>query len=507
MPKRVAIAGIFHETHTFVSSKTSRCAFRWRVGGEICEARGDGSPLDGALEVAEERQWHLLPVIDINANPSGVVVDDVVHEFWDVLTNELRRHWAGGIDGVCLILHGAMVAESFDDVEGETLVRIRDVIGHDVPICGVLDLHANVTPAMASRSSGLIAYRNNPHTDAHDAARQGALLLDQQMRDDVRVKTYYRKAPIVWPPEGTATANEPMRGLESMARDFEATHDDVFAVNVFAGFAFADTACTGLSFSVVSAGPESEAGEILQALTDYAVDHRDKGTPANSVPLETVLERVAANTNGQGPVLLVEPSDNIGGGAPGDGTAILRFFLANQLTNCAVIINDPEAVSRLESVSTGSQCRLSIGGRQNPFDEGPVEVEVTLLKVIDGNFELEDSHSHLASMLGNRITMGRSALVECRGNYVLLTSKAIPPFALGQWRCMGVNPAELTAIGVKAAIGHKRAYDPIARDSCTVDTPGVCPTNLSILPYKKIERPVYPLDDISTHVREKEKTG
>ncbi|MFK7848923.1 MAG: M81 family metallopeptidase [Rhodothermales bacterium] len=498
MKKRVAIAGIFHETHTFVPSKTTRPAFRWRLGTEILEARGDASPLDGVLEIANKCDWDLLPLIDINAAPGGVVANEVIEEYWEILTRELLLHAPRGIDGVCLVLHGAMVSEDCDDVEGETLARVRKIVGSRTPICGVLDLHANVTPVMARYSDGLIAYRENPHTDAREAAGRAAMLLDSLMHTDVSMKTFYQRAPIIWPPEGTATESQPMLGLEEMAREFESTCEGVFAVNICPGFAFADTACTGLSFSVISSGPESEAQEILRCLTDHSVEHRNHGIPDDSMSLDAVLPHITGeNVNRKGPVVLVEPADNIGGGAPGDGTTILRFFLANQLTNCAVILNDAEAVEELESVPIGEQCRLEIGGKQNPFDEGPVDVEITLLKLTDGNFELEDRRSHLASMLGNGITMGRSALVDCQGNLVLLTSRAIPPFDLGQWRCMGVNPAELRAIAVKAAVGHKRAYDPIAQGSCTVDTPGVCPANLSVLPYERIQRPVYPLDDIS----------
>ena len=112
MRKKVAIAGIFHETHTFVETQTERSDFHWLEGDEMLSARGSGSPLDGVLELAEESNWDIAPIIDIKANPSGMVVDEVVHAFWDVLISDLKRLTSSGIDGIYLVLHGAMVSEA-----------------------------------------------------------------------------------------------------------------------------------------------------------------------------------------------------------------------------------------------------------------------------------------------------------------------------------------------------------------------------------------------------------
>jgi microcystin degradation protein MlrC len=77
---------------------------------------------------------------------------------------------------------------------------------------------------------------------------------------------------------------------------------------------------------------------------------------------------------------------------------------------------------------------------------------------------------------------------------ILLTSRKTPPFDLGQWRSQGIQPEGLFAINVKAAVAHRQAYNPIAKASYMVDTPGPCAENLRRLPYRHIRRPIYPLD-------------
>jgi microcystin degradation protein MlrC len=196
-------------------------------------------------------------------------------------------------------------------------------------------------------------------------------------------------------------------------------------------------------------------------------------------------------------VLLVEPADNIGAGAPGDGTGVLRAMLKHGVKSGLVAINDPGSVREMGDVLVNGKRRLRIGGRGWQLDPGPVELEVTLVSRSDGNFQLEDVHSHLASMSGTHIAMGPCAVVRHGGIMLLLTSRKTPPFDLGQYRSQGIEPKSFGIIGVKAAVAHRQAYDPIAKASYFVDTPGPCSSNLMSFPYRRLRRPVFPLDPIT----------
>jgi len=183
IPGRVLVAGLFHETHTFLEGTTPLSDFEIRSGNDLLAAEGDGSPLGGVLQVARESGWSVVPVIDMRAVPSATVEDQVVEQFWDALAEAVARERHSRIDGICLVLHGAMVSQSHADVEGEILERLREwTAGENLPVCGVLDLHGNFSDRMARGSDGMIAYRENPHTDAEAAARDAALLLDRLMR-------------------------------------------------------------------------------------------------------------------------------------------------------------------------------------------------------------------------------------------------------------------------------------------------------------------------------------
>jgi microcystin degradation protein MlrC len=170
-------------------------------------------------------------------------------------------------------------------------------------------------------------------------------------------------------------------------------------------------------------------------------------------------------------------------------------MIAWRIPNCAVCIADAESVALTQPLTKGQRITLAIGGKGSRLDAGPFSLEVELISHSNGKFELEDKQSHLASMCGDHFDMGPCAVVRHKDVTILLTSIKTPPFDLGQWRSQGLEPKDFAFIGVKAAVAHRRAYDSIAAQMIWVDTPGPCSSRLLGLPFKKIQRPIYPLDD------------
>ena len=492
--KRVLLAGLFHETHCFTPDVTGLDLFRVEHGNAIiANRRGDGSQIDGFIEVADREQWEVTCAANYTATPSGTATDAVVEAFWADVEPVARQSGRDGVDAVYLSLHGAMISETIEDVEGEILARLRAIPGlESVPVFGVFDLHANFTGAMAKHANGLVCYRENPHIDARDSAVRAAELLARCLTTGAVPTMAHRNLPIVWPPTGTGTADTPMRDLEALARRLEQTNPAIWAINIVAGFSFADAHDAGVAISTVATDRKA-AEAALDELAALAHELRHEGLRHERTPDEVLAEIMPIAA---GPVVMVEPSDNIGGGAPGNGTALLRAFLRHGATDAAVVIADADAVEALSGAAPGEVRRIAIGGKNNPLDEGPVELDVTFVSRSDGRFALEDLNSHLVASQGRNIAMGPCAVVRHAGVTILLTSLKTPPNDLGQLRSQGIIPEQLKLIAVKAAVAHRRAYDPIAVASYTVRTPGPCTSDSTALPYRRIRRPVFPLDQV-----------
>ncbi len=473
----IYLAGLFHETHTFLDETTGVDDFQIRRGDELLACAGDSSPLGGALESFQAWGWHITPGPDFRATPGGVVDNRVIECFWQ----DVESTWDSAVDAIFLVLHGAMVSTSKLDVEGEMLRRFRALPGAAAkPIFAVYDLHANFSDAMAAHADGVVAYRCNPHTDARDASVQAANLLRRRIDTGIAPSLVHRPAHLIWAPTATGTSDDPMRRLQQMARQFERENESIWAVNVSAGFAFADTPDTGVSFQIVTTSSD-DARKPLDQLTQAAHQMNGLARPAEWSIDDVMTELV--NNPVDGLTVLVEPADNIGGGAPGDTTGLLRALVHHRASQSAICINDPLAVEVLHGHRPTDRLSLPIGGRGSRFDTGPLTLDVELVSTSDGRFELADKQSHLASMSGDHFDMGRSAVVRHAGLQILLTSRKTPPFDLGQWRSQGIEPASQSVIVVKAAVAHRRAYDPITARSFTVDTPGPCRSDLSQLDY------------------------
>ncbi len=486
--KKVFVSGLFHETHTFLSQKTGMRDFRqiacYRGTEVVSRNKGNGSPMDGFISYAELQGWEIIPGIHMSASPGGMVENEAIsyfeRYFFDRLDLVVQE-----IDGIYLVLHGAMVSEQIGDVEGYLLEKIQkrlEVAGRKVPVVAVLDLHANVTSAMTSQSDCLYAYRKNPHTDAREAAVAACDVL-QRLLDGMKVEQCYMHTGYIVPPSGLSTDLQPMKSLQQRAREIEKADGDIVCINIIGGYAYADIPDCGFSLTCCTQGPIFRAEAYLRELVALLEKNLVYAYP-REYALDEALSLSEGRTDRERPILLIEPSDNIGAGAPGDGTGILKPLLERGYRNILAILNDPVSVTTCILTGESNEVILEIGGKTDKFHGAPVVFKGRVIRLSDGKFELENKNAHLASMGGVNIDMGPCAVIKNEQATVLLTSSKTPPMDLGQLHSQGIFPEEADMIIVKAAVSHKQAYDPIAFQSYYIDSPGLCTSNLKQLDYR-----------------------
>jgi len=495
-PYNILIAGIFHETHSFLQQATVLDDFTVHEGDAlVSQHQGSQSPMDGALTVANTCNWHIIPSIMMTAMPSSPVDEAVITRFLSSYLRDLHRI-ASSLDGIFLVMHGAMISTDRLDVEGDILEATRNALPPNkkqIPIGGILDLHGTFTQKMAVHSTCMLAYRENPHSDAKEASERAAHLLNTVLCEELRPTTRMMHSRLLFNPLGTGSADLPMSALLKKAREIEQTHTEILAVNVFAGFSYSDTPESGCVVNCVHTGSTDEADGHLNTLVEIAHKYKQQG-----VPIEPTIDEVFNQfpCPGSGPVLLVEPADNIGGGCPGDATDVLAEAIRRKLPKLVAIINDPDAVSACRAAGLNQTLRTEIGAKTDRFHGESLSLEGTVIHLSDGTFDLENPHSHLASIAGTHICMGPCAVFVSGTATILLTSRKTPPMDLGQLRSQGIQPEEAEYIIVKAAIAHRSAYDPIAKASFTIASRGLCASNLATLPYQHVKRPIFPLDEL-----------
>ncbi|HZT80095.1 MAG TPA: M81 family metallopeptidase [Gemmataceae bacterium] len=485
---RIAVAGFLHESNTFAPLRTDRAAFAAQglaFGPALLDEWRDAHhEMGGFLEAAAAEGFEPVPILMAWATPSGPVTDDVFEEITGRLSDGLRRERP---DGLLLALHGAMVAESHLDADGEVLARLRRALGPDFPVVVTFDLHGNLSPRVADNCHAAVAYRTNPHVDQRECGRRAARLLVRTLRGEIRPCVALAKPPLIVNIMVHDTSCEPLKSFMDEARALE-RQPGILAASLLPGFAYADVPQMGPAVVVVSDGDPALARREADRLAGRLWEARDRLTrqlpdAATAVALALKAERL--------PAVLVDTGDNVGGGSAGDGTVLLAELLRQGATDAVVCLYAPEEVKQCGAAGVGAEVRLTVGGKVDRRHGNPVAVTGRVRLLHDGTY-VEPAVRHGGKRVNH---MGRTALVEVVGrNLLVLNSLRHPPFSLGQLTCLGIRPERQRLLVVKAAIAYKAAYLPVAGTVIEVDTPGLTAVNPHRFDYRHVRRPLFPLD-------------
>ncbi len=485
---RIAIAGFMHESNTFNPLHTDRAAFAAQsltFGPALLDEWRDAHhEIGGFIEAAAVEGFEPVPILMAWATPSGPVTDAAFEEITARLTEELVRQRP---DGLLLALHGAMVAESHLDADGEVLARLRHALGPDFPLVVTFDLHGNLSERLIAQCPASVAYRTYPHVDQRSCGRRAAALLVRMLRREIRPCQALAKPPMIANIMAQETSRPPMRPLLEEAEALE-RQPGILAVSLLPGFAYADVPQMGPSVVVVTDGDPERARTEAERLAARWWDARHQFAADLPEAPAAVAQALAAERL---PVVLVDCGDNVGGGSAGDGTVLLAELLRQGATDSVVCLFAPEEVRQCATVGAGQEIALTVGGKIDRLHGEPVAVRGRVRLLHDGEY-LEPQPRHG----GRRINyMGLTALVELPGrNLLVLNSQRHPPFSLGQLTCLGIAPERQRLLIVKAAIAYKAAYAPIAGTIIEVDTPGLTAVNPRRFAYRHRRRPLFPLE-------------
>src|SRR5438309_1929746 len=199
---RIGIAGISHEALTFSPVLQRMRDFRVLRGAQALD-----SP--GLVEAAKALDFEPVPIlIAAGRCPSGIVEERAYLQLRDEIVDGIRR--AGKLDGICLILHGAMLVENIWSGETDLVRIIRSAVGTEIPLAVRLDPHANLTEEFANKTDTWAAFRTAPHRDQVETLHRTLALLTRCVRSNLRPHPVFIRLPLLLPGERATTHVEPM---------------------------------------------------------------------------------------------------------------------------------------------------------------------------------------------------------------------------------------------------------------------------------------------------------
>jgi microcystin degradation protein MlrC len=493
-PLRIAVAGFSHETNTFASRSTDLSEFEangYFRGDQLLTLAGTNTVVGGAIDaIAADAALELIPLTATSAIPGGLVTNRAVEQIEGEIVAGLLKYRP---DAVVLDLHGAMVTELHDDGEAATLLRVRDALPAGVPVVATLDLHTNISHEMVERSDALLPYDTYPHIDCAERGGEAVRLAGRIARGELRPTSTLTKLSMIPPGPKQYSHVEPTSSIMARALEMESL-PGVINVGVAFAFPYADCPFPGMGVVATTDNDPELATRLSRELADFIWERREQFRP----DVLTVEEAVhAAMEAPEGPIVLADLGDNPGGGTPCDGTALLWGLIDLGAPDAAMaVLVDHEALDAAFAAGIGARIELALGGKTDDLHGYPVPVAATVRNLTDGRFVYDGPMNQ-----GVEDTLGRTAVLACEGRYgntvdVVVAERRVQALDTAIFRSQGIEPSRRKIVAVKSAVHFRGAFTPIAKRIIEVDTPGLTSVNFSRFPYRRLPRPIWPLDQI-----------
>jgi microcystin degradation protein MlrC len=486
---RLAAICVGQETNDFNPRPTTLDDFRSfgiDEGPGMMESLRTVGQIGGFIQAVEASSHAITPFPIIRAwcTAGGRITTEARRFFEARMRDGLKT--ALPLDGLALELHGACAAVDDDDVEGAQIALCREVLGPDVPIVLSLDHHASVTRRMVENATAIVAHRTQPH-DVVYTGRVGAELLIRIVAGEVRPVIAYRHLRLLSHQEQFLTAKGPMKTLFDRAREME-KDPRVLQACPFPMQPWLDVEEGGWTMTVTTDGDPDLASRLADELADLAWSMRALFQRKDSIPVDRAVREADEST---GLVMLSDVGDTVFGGAAGDSNVILESILRQGIRRTALVpMIAPKAVATLAAAGEGALVTLPLGGEATSFFR-PLEVTGKVRRLGGGKVRVEKAQQQ-------EVDMGQVAVFETGPVTMLITElRGVAGNEPGAWRAFGVEPTEHGMVVLKT-VGNFRYFAPIASRLILVDTPGPGQSEIKDLPWKRIPRPIYPLDDLAS---------
>ena len=526
---RFAILGISHETNTFSKVPATYEEFEaadLRRGDEIVKQFENSLyTTAGYLEAAKDLGFEAVPLMWAQTGPIGTITKDAYDRISGEMLQMLREQ--GPWDAVLLPNHGAAVSEEFPDMDGEFTRAVREIVGPDVPVGITLDMHANVSKAVVANTDICIVWRTNPHLDPRPRGYKTAELIYRTAKGEIKPTQWIEMPPLIVNIVRQFTGEEPMKTI--VADSLEALErPGILDTSVAEGYPYSDVDEMGMSWIAITDDNMDLAKETAVWMAERAWEHREAlNTPVasirealeaaqiryrgprrlgdwNEVPTDgtALTAPVAEETSdgkapNEGPIVLMDVGDNIGGGSSADSTFILAEAQKMGVKSLLQSLYDPDSVKACVAAGVGKEVSIEVGAKTDDMHGKPVRVTGTVRAIIDGKWE-DFGATHGGYRFYNA---GTSVRLDTTDEHTLmLTSTREGNTSRYGMYAMGIIPEHYRVVVAKGVVSPRPAYQPIAGEVILVNTPGVTTADLSYFTYHNRRKPLYPFEPDTEYV-------
>jgi microcystin degradation protein MlrC len=472
---RIAIAGLAIESSTFSPALTQEEAFHAKYGADVFSSY----PFLAADSLARRRaQW--LPTLVGKSLPGGAVTREAYESLVKQTLELLRKQ--GPYDGLFLDIHGAMSVVGLDDPEGDFITRIRQVIGPQPIISTSMDLHGNVSWRLARQTDLITCYRMAPHEDAMQTKKRAVENLLSRIESGQGKPAYkaYIPIPILLPGEKTSTRIEPAKSIYQAVAP-AAAQPGIIDAAIWVGYAWADEP-RNHAVVMVTGDDKQKVTQTAERLAQsfWQARHKFSFVAPTASLKESLGQALASNKR---PFFISDSGDNPTAGGAGDVTWTLKEILArpefktgNGPTLIYASIPGPELVKTAVAAGVGAQIDAEAGAQVDARFAPPVRLKGTVKAIVQGDRNAETE-----------------VVVQVGSVHVIVTKKRKPYHKENDFTRLGLHPRKAAIVVVKIGYLEPELYAMQAGWLLAL-TPGGVDQHLERLQYRRIKRPMFPLD-------------
>ena len=467
---KLLIASLVTETNSFSPIPTGRLAFEAGLltrEGSKAEPRMHNVSLHVWRRMAKERGWHIFESLTAAAQPAGITTQAVYEAFRDEILTDLKAQQP---DIFLINMHGAMIAQGYDDCEGDLLSRARAILGPDRVIGLELDPHNHLTDAMLGNATLIVNYKEYPHIDPADRAVELFTMAANAAMGKTRpiMRVHDCRMLTIIP-----TLTEPGKSFGQAMKEAEGK-DGILSVSLTHGFPWGDVADVGAKMLVIADGDAEKAAHVAQSFAQKLWAIRD-GLRVDYPDIGTALDRAEQAT--AFPVTLADMGDNAGGGAPSDATYFLCEILKRRLKHVGLALFwDPVLVAMCQDAGIGTRMRVRLGGKVCAASGDAIDLDVTVRGIRENMAQPVNEMS---------IAIGTGVWLEADGVHIILSSKRTQCFSPSVFTDLGLDLAELRIMIPKSTNHFYQNFARISAEVIHVGSPGAVTPDIASIPFTK----------------------
>jgi microcystin degradation protein MlrC len=478
---RLFYAALALEANTFLPVPTSYQAFVEKLyypPGKHPEKAGHQTGAIATVRARAKRDgFELIEGSCYAAQPGGAASRAGYERMRDEILGQLKA--ALPVDGTVFNLHGAMVAHGYDDCEGDFLEHVRSLVGPKAVIGAELDPHCHLTKKRCGLADVIVLFKEYPHTDF---VERGEEMIDLTLRtirgEFTPVKSVFDCRVIASFP----TTIQPMRGLVDKIMALEGK-DRVLSVSIGHCFPYGDVPECGARVLVLTDNAKSHGDKLAEQIGRELIALREQAAPP-PYTVDGAIDFALAHPGG--PIVIADTTDNAGGGAPSDNTTFLHRLIARGVQGAAVApIWDPIAVRLAFDAGEGAKLPFRFGGKIAKASGPPVDAEVEVIRCVPNAFQ---------SFSGATVGIGDAASIRMGGVEAVLISTRAQGMGIDLFSNLGIDPKSRKILVVKSNQHFHASFSQIAAQVIYAEGDGPLPRDYRILPWQKVQRPIWPLD-------------